>query len=210
MEGTVIVSLLKINETNLNGRIYTKETAELMISQFEERRNRLGVFFGELGYPEDGSRDISLGNVSHDVQKMWLDGDTVYGSIKILDTPSGRKLTEMFKDNQMVFRSRSEGTIDPKTNEVQLTKLFSIDAVPADTDAFKGMFGENKNELTEKLLSFSDLSEETLKENGISSIAVIAERTMAPSLVVKYTDDSTKSIRGLEEITSFLETLIKL
>jgi hypothetical protein len=139
MEGTVTVSLLKINEMNLNGRIYTKEAAELMISQFEESRNKIGAFLGELGFPENGDCNINLKNVSHDVQKMWLDGNTVYGTIKILDTPSGKKVTEMLKGDQIVFRSRSTGIIDSDTNEVKITKLFSFDAVPADTDAFKGI-----------------------------------------------------------------------
>ena len=45
---------------------------------------------GELDHPD--SSIINLVNVSHMITEVWMDGKTVMGKCKVLDTPSGQIL----------------------------------------------------------------------------------------------------------------------
>jgi len=138
MEGILTAALCKANVVNENGRIYPNEALEKMVNDFQEVKNRQGCMIGENGYPDENNFTITLNNVSHQILDVWIDGDTLYGKIKILDTENGRKVSKMLEDNNLVFRSRSIGTVgDDKKVTVQ--RLISFDAVAADTDAFKGL-----------------------------------------------------------------------
>ena len=75
---------------------------------------------GELDHPE--SSVVNLNNVSHNVLKIWWDGDDLKGAVQILDTPSGKILKELFKAGitlgissrglGSVKELRSEGTVE--------------------------------------------------------------------------------------------------
>lgn len=139
---TVKTTLAKADVLNKNGRIYTKEALERMIAQFEERKNLTGCFFGELDYPESSGREdfttVLLTNVSHNVKKMWIEEGVLYGEIQILQTPAGEKIKELLQNQSVVFRSRAIGNVN-EDGTVEIEKIISFDAVPADTDAFKGL-----------------------------------------------------------------------
>jgi hypothetical protein len=128
--------LLKIGEKNLNERIYTEEAVNEMVNQFMEKRNTNGVFFGQMGFPED--MEVNLSKVSHNVERIWVENNTLYGEINILDTPKGKELKNIMSeiDNSIVFRSRSIGTVN-EDGTVNIQKIISFDAIPKDQDSFK-------------------------------------------------------------------------
>ena len=81
--------LATVEVKNGNGRYYSKELWERELEKYnvlvKERR-----VCGELDHPD--SQVINLKNVSHNISKLWWDGDNVMGSIELLPTPSGNIL----------------------------------------------------------------------------------------------------------------------
>ena len=81
---------------NGNGRYYSKDLWEREINKYRDsvKQNRA---LGELDHPD--SSIINLKNVSHNIKKIWWDGDHVMGMIEILPTPSGNILAALFQNN---------------------------------------------------------------------------------------------------------------
>ena len=81
--------LATVEIKNGNGRYYSKELWDRELDKYnvlvKERRA-----CGELDHPD--SQIINLKNVSHNITKLWWDGDNVMGAIEILPTPSGNIL----------------------------------------------------------------------------------------------------------------------
>ena len=76
--------------SNRNGRIYPRELWENVINSdyVKEMINSHGLV-GELDHPEE-RLEISLQEVSHVINDMWIEGDQVMGIIDILPTPNGK------------------------------------------------------------------------------------------------------------------------
>jgi len=94
---------------NGNGRYYSKDLWEREIDKYMENvtANRA---LGELDHPD--SSIINLKNVSHNIKKIWWDGDNVLGAIELLPTPSGNILKSLFENNIPVgVSSRGMGSL---------------------------------------------------------------------------------------------------
>ena len=100
---------------NQNGRIYPKEILEREIQKYiagpvKERRA-----LGELDHPE--SSVINLQNVSHNVIRVKMVGDDVYGEVEVLSTPAGNILKELFRNGITVgISSRGMGSVQESGN----------------------------------------------------------------------------------------------
>lgn len=162
----ITAELLRIGQKNLNGRIYTRETAEEIVDQFKRKVAEQGHLFGQIGHPEN--LQVSLANVSHNVNDIRIENNRIVGDITVMDTPSGKVLKSLveigMKDYQgilveivnphggpMVFRPRSIGTVNDD-GTVELQELISFDAVPADEDAFKGLL-DGETQYTRKWIA---------------------------------------------------------
>lgn len=77
----------RANYKNHNGRIYSKELLIREFKRYQEEFINNNNAFGELDHPDDAV--VNLKNVSHVVRKIWWDGDTVMGTLQLLNTPSG-------------------------------------------------------------------------------------------------------------------------
>ena len=101
---------------NQNGRVYPKEILEREIQKYiagpvKERRA-----LGELDHPE--SSVINLQNVSHNVIRVKMVGDDVYGEVEILSTPAGNILKELFRNGITVgISSRGMGSVKENMSE---------------------------------------------------------------------------------------------
>ncbi len=84
--------LQQANTQNGNGRIYPYEVLVREVENYTKlvKENRA---LGELDHPDDSV--INLKNASHLVTSIWMDGDTVMGKVKVLDTPSGKVLKSL-------------------------------------------------------------------------------------------------------------------
>jgi hypothetical protein len=88
-DGKIILRgpIQKANTLNQNGRIYPRAILEREIINYQKliQENRA---MGECDHPD--SSVVELKNVSHVVKEAYIEGDIVYGSIEILNTPSGK------------------------------------------------------------------------------------------------------------------------
>ena len=100
--------LQKADTLNQNGRIYPIDILEREIRNYQKFivENRA---LGELDHPD--SSVVNLKNVSHLVKEAYLDKQTVYGVVEILDTPSGKILQSLIESSvKLGISSRGVGT----------------------------------------------------------------------------------------------------
>ena len=95
---------------NQNERVYPKEILEREINKYIEGPVKEKRALGELDHPE--SSVINLQNVSHNVTKIKMIGDDVYGEVEILPTPAGNILKALFASGITVgISSRGMGSV---------------------------------------------------------------------------------------------------
>ena len=101
---------------NQNGRIYPREVLEREIEKYIEGPVRESRALGELDHPE--SSVINLQNVSHNITKVYWNGDDVIGEVEILSTPAGNILKELFRNGITVgISSRGMGSVKDNMSE---------------------------------------------------------------------------------------------
>lgn len=135
---------------NQNGRVYPKHILEKEVEKYIAESIAQNRALGELDHPE--SSVINLKNVSHNIKRLWWEGDDLMGEIEILPTPSGNILRELFANNITVgISSRGMGSVQPLgegTVEVQDDfELLCWDFVstPSTQGAFMKPTGLNEN-----------------------------------------------------------------
>ena len=139
---------------NQNGRIYPREILEREIKKYAEGPIKERRALGELDHPE--SSVINLQNVSHNVTKVKMVGDDVYGEVEILSTPAGNILKELFRNGITVgISSRGMGSVQEgpgDTVEVQddfELLCFDFVSTPSTHGAFMKPAGRALQELQE-------------------------------------------------------------
>jgi hypothetical protein len=131
VEGTVPTSnplvegiLATCEVKNGNGRYYSRDLWEREIDKYMEsvRTNRA---LGELDHPD--SSIINLKNVSHNIKKIWWDGDHVMGAIELLPTPSGNILKALFENRIPVgVSSRGMGSLKQMGDLMEVQDDFEL------------------------------------------------------------------------------------
>jgi hypothetical protein len=115
--GFVVKGVLqRAGAKNQNGRVYPKNILMRECERYKQEYIDQHRALGELDHPE--SSIVNLNNVSHNVVKIWWDGDDLYGAVQILDTPSGKILKELFKAGiTLGISSRGLGSVKQLQNE---------------------------------------------------------------------------------------------
>ena len=116
----VVTGVLQRSDAkNHNGRVYPegilmREAKKYTDIQIKERRA-----LGELDHPE--STVVNLNNVSHNVRKMWWEGNNLMGDVEVLGTPCGNILKELFRAGiKLGISSRGLGSVksDESNNNI--------------------------------------------------------------------------------------------
>ena len=116
--------LQKASEQNQNGRVYSRTLLEREAGKYQEMINDRRAL-GELDHPE--SSVVNLQNVSHNVTKMWWEGDNLLGDVEILGTPSGNILKELFKGGiTLGISSRGMGTTREHEGKTMVNDDFEL------------------------------------------------------------------------------------
>lgn len=100
--------LQKADTLNQNGRIYPTYVLEREIRNYQKFivENRA---LGELDHPD--SSVVNLKNASHIVREAYLDKGVVYGTVELLDTPSGKILQSLVESGvKLGISSRGVGS----------------------------------------------------------------------------------------------------
>ena len=95
---------------NANGRIYPKDILEQAINDYQTNFISINNALGELDHPDDSV--VRLQSASHNIKKIWWEGNDVWGEIEIFQTPTGNILRELFKRKINVgISSRALGSV---------------------------------------------------------------------------------------------------
>ena len=183
VEGTVPTSnplvegiLATCEVKNGNGRYYSRDLWEREIDKYMEsvRANRA---LGELDHPD--SSIINLKNVSHNIKKIWWDGDHVMGAIELLPTPSGNILRALFENKIPVgVSSRGMGSLKQMGDLMEVQDDFELlcwdfVSTPSNPGSYmkeKGMMNESKNNQYNKYTKANSIITEILCANGTCPI----------------------------------------
>jgi hypothetical protein len=162
--------LQQADTQNGNGRVYPLVVLKREVENYTKlvKENRA---LGELDHPDDSV--INLKNASHLVTSIWMDGDTVMGKVKVLDTPSGKVLKSLVESGvKLGISSRGMGSVENKNGQTIVQddfQLICFDFVsePSTPEAF--MVKEAK-EFNNKVFTKADrinrLLNEVLKDEG--------------------------------------------
>jgi hypothetical protein len=161
---------------NGNGRYYSRDLWEREINKYMDsvKYNRA---LGELDHPD--SSIINLKNVSHNIKKIWWDGDNVMGAIEILPTPSGNILAALFQNGIPVgVSSRGMGSLRQKGELMEVQDDFELlcwdfVSTPSNPGSYmkeKGMMNESKNNQYNKYIKTNSIITEILCANGTCPI----------------------------------------
>ena len=119
--GTIMVKgiLQRADAENQNGRVYPFNILMREIENYKKliREKRA---FGELDHDE--SAIVNLKNASHMITEIWVEGSTVYGKVKVLDTPNGNIVKAIIKAGGVPgISSRALGSVTKRNgvDEVQ-------------------------------------------------------------------------------------------
>jgi hypothetical protein len=108
--------LQRAGAKNQNGRVYPKRILERECVKYKKEYIDQNRALGELDHPE--SSVVNLNNVSHNVLKIWWEGDDLKGTVQVLDTPSGNILKSLFKAGIVLgISSRGLGSVKELRNE---------------------------------------------------------------------------------------------
>jgi len=153
----------RANTLNQNGRIYPRTILEREVMNYQKliQENRA---MGECDHPE--SSVVELKNVSHVVKEARMEGDSVYGVIEILDTPSGKIIQALIESgvtlgisSRGVGSTQSQGDTQIVQEDFQLI-CFDMVSEPSTPGAF--MMSEGKK------ISRSELNKSFNKSDRIN------------------------------------------
>lgn len=162
--------LQKANTKNANQRVYSRDVLQREIDKYVEEFVKLKKAYGELDHSE--KMVVELKNVCLNVMEIWWEGDTVWGNVEVLNTPSGKILQEILRSGLTVgISSRGTGSttqIDEDTSVVDDDySLLCWDAVsnPSTPGAyFVPMTLKEGIESKEKVVSSHDIVNEMISE----------------------------------------------
>lgn len=137
---------------NQNGRIYPHAILEREIINYQKfiRENRA---LGECDHPDTSV--VELKNASHIVREARMEGDTVYGTVELLDTPSGKILQSLIESGVTLgISSRGVGSTKQQGGNLVVQEdfqliCFDIVSEPSTPGAF--MLKESKSITTTDL-----------------------------------------------------------
>ena len=99
---------------NGNGRVYPAPILEREIKNYQKLVKEKRAL-GELDHPDDSV--INLKNASHMVTNIWMEGNKVRGTVKVLPTPAGDILRNLVEGGcQLGISSRGLGSVRENMN----------------------------------------------------------------------------------------------
>lgn len=189
---------------NRNGRVYPRELWERVInSEYVKEMMASKMLLGEADHPFDDRVEISIKEVSHAINKLWIEGDKVMAELDILNTPNGEKVATLVDYGSKIGVSSrgagsvlSDGSVDP--NDYQ---FFTFDIVcRPSVQAARITESENINvkpltesEIANVIESYKNIDKK-LKESqdGFIYIKEGEERKLSTNIISKLIKESEK------------------
>jgi len=162
--------LQEAGRKNGNGRLYTEEVLRREIKNYQKLVQEHRAL-GECDHPDDSV--INLKNASHMVNRIWWDGNSVLGTIKVLKTPSGNILRGLYESGVLFgFSSRAMGSLQESTGDdgstVQIVQddlqLICFDAVSEPSAPGAYLMREGAEKELQKVFTKGDRINRALNE----------------------------------------------
>ena len=110
---------------NGNGRVYPKEVLEREVKKYMEGPIKSNTAMGELDHPE--SSIVNLNNVSHNIKRVWWEGNDLMGELELLNTPSGKIAQEIISAGiPLGISSRGMGSVRQIGETVEVQDDFEL------------------------------------------------------------------------------------
>ncbi len=116
------------DKRNANERIYPGHEIRKAVDYINAQITEGHSVLGEVDHPDD--LKINLDRVSHVIEKMWYEGSTGYGKLKLLPTPMGQLVKTMLDSGvKLGVSSRGSGNVDDRTGHVSDFEIVTVDVV---------------------------------------------------------------------------------
>ena len=131
---------------NGNGRVYPREILEREVQKYIDGPVKQNNAMGELDHPE--ASIINLSNVSHNIKKVWWDGNDLMGQLELLNTPSGKIAMELVSAGiPLGISSRGMGSVKQLGETVEVQDdyellCWDLVSVPSTPDAYMQPVGK--------------------------------------------------------------------
>jgi hypothetical protein len=113
---------------NANQRVYPVHEIERAVSSINDQLKEGYSVLGEVDHPDD--LKINLDRVSHMITKMWMDGPTGFGKLKVLPTPMGKLVEAMLTSGvKLGVSSRGSGQVSESSGHVSDFEIITVDIV---------------------------------------------------------------------------------
>jgi hypothetical protein len=110
---------------NGNGRVYPREVLEREAKKYAEGPIADNTALGELDHPE--SSIVNLNNVSHNIKRIWWEGNDLMGELELLNTPSGKIAQEIISAGiPLGISSRGMGSVQQIGETVEVQDDFEL------------------------------------------------------------------------------------
>jgi hypothetical protein len=138
------VVIQRANAKNRNGRVYPKEVLLREITKYTDTFVNQNRALGELDHSQDNV--VNLKNVSHNIKKLYWEGDDVKGDIEILDSPefpAGRIAGGLLRRNIPIgISSRGMGSVN-ESGDGSVTVNDDFNLLTFDLVSFESTQGAN-------------------------------------------------------------------
>lgn len=151
--------LQKADTLNQNGRVYPLEILQREVRNYQKFINENRAL-GECDHPETSV--VELKNTSHIVREAHMDGKVCYGTVELLDTPSGKILQSLVESgvtlgisSRGVGSTKREGDYDIVQDDFQLI-CWDFVSEPSTPNAFMMREGKDLKRGNSKHFNKSD------------------------------------------------------
>ena len=207
---TIETGLQDVNTKNRNGRFY--EDKELIPQLKSPRILELienNSFYGEAGHPTSSDiarqQTIDPTNMSHRINKLWVDGNNIMGLVSAANTSVGDDFQRLILDKTKVaFSLRALGVVKNTSRgaEVKNIRIITWDTV---------IFPSHKVAYMNNIVNTNDTNS-SIKENNM----IITESDngliipITNNKVVDYIKEESKNIKNVIESFEFMYKSISL
>ena len=117
--------LQEAEQKNGNGRVYPKEILLREVEKYVKGPIASNTAMGELDHPE--ASIVNLNNVSHNIKKVWWEGNDLMGELELLNTPSGKIAQEIISAGiPLGISSRGMGSVKQIGESVEVQEDFEL------------------------------------------------------------------------------------
>jgi hypothetical protein len=117
--------LQEAEQRNGNGRVYPMEILKKQVEIYIKGPIASNTAMGELDHPE--AAIVNLNNVSHNIKRIWWEGNDLMGELELLNTPSGKIAQEIVSAGiPLGISSRGMGSVKQIGESVEVQEDFEL------------------------------------------------------------------------------------